>query len=140
MKKTIVFLICIFLAILTSIYAFYQSRQSEVARINNFNYQYEKYLGKDLKATDIVTLINKAVDDNRKIKEKNDPNVSELEIKVKFQDVDKIFEMADLMNAGLEKFCESFEYSTFKVAECTYNDFDKRIAKISIEEISYGNI
>ena len=139
MKKTIIFLICLFLIIVTSIYAFYQSRQSEVASISKFNHQYEIYMNRELKANDIVTLINKVSDENKKLEANDAENLNGIVVMLKFQDVDKVYEMSDLLKAGLDKFRESFEYSTFKVVECTYNSY-KKIEKILIEEISYGNI
>lgn len=136
MKKAIIFLICVFILIVTSTYAYYQSRQSEKAVISRFNYQYEKYLDKDLQVTDVVTLINKAIDDNTRSQENKDNNSTNLELEFKFQDVDKIYKMSDLISAGLDAFRNSFEYSTFKIVECTYNKETTRIEKILIEEVS----
>lgn len=142
MKKTIIFLICIFVLIVASTYAYYQSRQSEKLAINRFNYQYEKFLNKDLQVTDVVTLINKAIDDNTKIQtnESEKGNQNQLEIVFKFQDVDKTYKMGDLISASLDGFRNSFEYSTFRISECIYNKGTTRIEKILIEEINYGNI
>lgn len=146
MKKTIIILICIFLAIIISIYTYYQGKQNEVAVINRFNYQYEQYFDKEIYGAEVATLINKAIDNNEKydiVKNKNRYVEDEkycLKILIKFKDVDTLYEMESINDAGVEGFIKNFNSSTFKIIDYKYNKETNRIGKIVIEEIKIGNI
>lgn len=147
MKKTIIILICIFLAIIISLYTYYQSRQSEIASVNRFNYQYEQYFDKEIYGADVATLINKAIDNNVKhdvAKSEKGKYIEDekycIKIMIKFKDVDNLYEMESIDKAGIEGFIMNFSNSVFKVKEYKYNKETNRIGKIIIEEIKIGNI
>ena len=147
MKKTIIVLICIFIAIIISLYTYYQSTQSALQGVKKFNYQFEQYFDKEIYGADVVTIMSKAIDNNNKYdiarNEENkfiEDNKYCLKVMIKFKDVDKTFDMESIEKAGIEGFMQNFSKSTFKVVEHDYNEDSKRIGKIVIEEIQIGNI
>ena len=147
MKKTIIVLICIFIAIIISLYTYYQSTQSVLQGVKKFNYQFEQYFDKEIYGADVVTIMSKAIDNNNKYdiarNEENkfiEDNKYCLKVMIKFKDVDQTFDMESIEKAGIEGFMQNFSKSTFKVIEYDYNEDSKRIGKIVIEEIQIGNI
>lgn len=147
MKKTIIVLICIFIAIIISLYTYYQSTQSALQGVKKFNYQFEQYFDKEIYGADVVTIMSKAIDNNNKYEiarnEENkfiEDNKYCLKVMIKFKDVDQTFDMESIEKAGIEGFMQNFSKSTFKVIEYDYNEDSKRIGKIVIEEIQIGNI
>lgn len=147
MKKTIIVLICIFIAIIISLYTYYQSTQSALQGVKKFNYQFEQYFDKEIYGADVVTIMSKAIDNNNKYdiarNEENkfiEDNKYCLKVMIKFKDVDQTFDMESIEKAGIEGFMQNFSKSTFKVIEHDYNEASKRIGKIVIEEIQIGNI
>ena len=147
MKKTIIVLICIFIAIIISLYTYYQSTQSALQGVKKFNYQFEQYFDKEIYGADVVTIMSKAIDNNNKYgiarNEENkfiEDNKYCLKVMIKFKDVDQTFDMESIEKAGIEGFMQNFSKSTFKVIEYDYNEDSKRIGKIVIEEIQIGNI
>jgi len=147
MKKTIIVLFCIFLAIIISIYTYYQSTQKSLENINRFNYQFEQYFDKEFYGAEVATIINKAIDNNEQYnvsKNENGKYIEDnkycLKIMIKFKDVDKLFEMESIDKSGIEGFISNFNRSIFKIVDYKYNKETNRIGKIVIEEIKIGNI
>ena len=64
MKKTIVSIVSVVLIILTILLSKFYEYKEQYQQIKAFNIKYEKYTNKEIKGTDIATLINQAVDDN----------------------------------------------------------------------------
>lgn len=147
MKKTIIVLFCIFIAIIISLYTYYQSAQSVLQGVKKFNYQFEQYFDKEIYGADVVTIMSKAIDNNNQYNiarnEENkfvEDNKNCLKVMIRFKDVDKTFDMESIEKAGIEGFMQNFSKSTFKIIEYKYNEESKRIGKIVIEEIQIGNI
>lgn len=147
MKKTIIVLCCIFIAIIISLYTYYQNTQSVLQGVKKFNYQFEQYFDKEIYGADVVTIMSKAIDNNNQYdidrNEENkfiEDNKYCLKVMIKFKDVDQTFDMESIEKAGIEGFMQNFSKSTFKIIEYNYNEESKRIGKILIEEIQIGNI
>ena len=66
MKKTFIILIVSFLVILSILLAFLFAYQNEDKVISRANSEYEAYLNKEIYGTELVTIINKAIDNNNK--------------------------------------------------------------------------
>ena len=66
MKKTFLILLLILLFIIFSVIGLIFEKQNEQKRVSKQNKQYEDYLNKEVKGTDIATLINKIIDQNEK--------------------------------------------------------------------------
>lgn len=147
MKKTIIVLFCIFLAIIISLYAYYLNSQNILNSVKKFNYQFEQYFDKEFFGAEVATILNKAIDNNDRYEiPKTDKgkyiedNAYCLKILIKFKDVDDFFEMESINSKGIENFVKNFNMSTFKITDYKYNEKTKRIGKIVIEEIKIGNI
>ena len=147
MKKTITVLFCIFLAIIVSLYMYYQNGQQALENVKKFNYQFEQYFDKEIYGAEVATIINKAIDNNEQYNISKDSkgkylpdNAYCLKVIIKFKDIDTLYEMESINNAGVEGFVSNFNTSIFKIIEYEYNETTKRIGKLVIEEIKIGNI
>lgn len=151
MKKTIVaifLIIAIIIVVITmQIKQNYQNRQE----IENFNMEYKKYQNKDLYGIDIVTVINKALDNNTKnniLKDENNRYISNKETSIQVEliliagidpktgEKEKVtHQMERIQEVGLEGFITNFNLTIFRVKEIQYHEKTGRISKIIFEQI-----
>lgn len=79
------------------------------------NLEFEYILEKEIYGTDVVTIINKAINNNQKHKidkdengnYKNDKHYS-INVEIAFIGIEKNYRMEQICNAGLENFMRSF--------------------------------
>lgn len=138
MKKTILIVLSIFLAIIVCIYMNYKQVLVEKSQAKKFNYDYEFYNRENILGTDITTLINKAIDNNEKYNIEKDENglyISDGKFSVKIYIHmiinDKTYPMEDLTKAGLTDFTRYFGEVNFKCTETKYHKQSGRIAEMT---------
>ena len=113
MKKTLFFLITFFLIILAILVALFMGIQSENKLLRNVNGDYEFYFNKPIYGTELVSLINKAVDNNiqRNVAKNErgffiDNGKDSILITVQLLDTDEKFEMeriAEIRNRAVQR-------------------------------------
>ena len=115
MKKIIICILSIFLIIICIVvYGVYQKNEN-TAQIGVDNKTYESYENKEVLGTDIISIINKATDSNKKndIKIGEDGNYidngkNSIRIEIKFLELDKVITMERINNVGIEKFWRNY--------------------------------
>lgn len=141
MKKIAIFFIAI-LIIVSVISYIYIDYKITAKNAQNENYQYASYDGKEIYGTDLATLINKAVDDNKKnnidkdqngIYKDNDKN--SVRIEVKFTDDDKVHNIEEIYNSGTEKFMELYNQIKFKCTKIEYHEKTKKVSYMFFEQM-----
>ena len=116
-----------------------------------FNGQYEYYQNKDLYGIDVVTVINKATDNNTKYNIPKDSKGMYIEdqensIKVELnliagveektnQNIMVTKQMEDLQKVGLEGFITNFNLTTFQCKKMEYHKKTGKVSKIIMEQI-----
>ena len=151
MKKGIIAILLI-VAILVVIISM-QIKQNAQNRqdVLSFNREYEKYQDKDLYGIDIVTVINKAVDNNAKNEIEKDANAryindGEKSIQVELNLIAGVdaktgeketvtHPMERLIEVDLNGFIKNFNLTIFRVKEIEYHEKTGRISKIIFEQI-----
>lgn len=112
--------------------------------IKAYNRQYEEYYKKVLYGTDVITLINKATNENIKNNiekdEKgyfieNDLNSIKIEIKLLYNEKLIIYQMETLTKVGLEGFVQNFNLIQFKCTDIDYHEATKRVKSLTFEQI-----
>ena len=117
-------------------------------KILSYNAEFEKYYNKNFLGTDVLTLINKALDNNEKNyinKDENgfyiEDNEYSLIIEIIFittdkdgQTDEKTTRMETLENAGLQKFISNFGLTTFQCTNIEYNS-QNRVKKMTLKQI-----
>ena len=59
MKKSIVFIIALFIIAMSLLYALKIDTESDIRSLKRYNLEYEKYLDRTIYGTELATLINK---------------------------------------------------------------------------------
>lgn len=142
MKKIIIFLIIILIIVATISYMYlnYKAMYNE-AKIKNA--QYESYNGQELYGTDLATLINKAVDDNKKNDiQKDDQGLyvdnkeNSIRIDIKFTDDDSIHTMEEIDNSGTDTFMQYYNQIKFKCTKIEHHSKTGRVSYMYFEQIA----
>ena len=116
MKQKLIVIISIFLIIIFGItyYIYNQNLINEKAFKNNK--ELESYTKNEITGTELVTLINKAID-------------------IKFLEKDDIVQMESIYNLGIEEFVKYYSKRKFKCTDIKYHNKTKNISYLKFEEI-----
>ena len=134
MKKIIICILSIFLIIICIVvYGVYQKNEN-TAQIGVDNKTYESYENKEVLGTDIISIINKATDSNKKndIKIGEDGNYID---NGKFLELDKVITMERINNVGIEKFWSNYGALSFKCTKIEYHEKTHRVKYMYFEEV-----
>lgn len=142
MKKIIICILSIFLIIICIVvYGVYQKNEN-AAQIGVDNKTYESYNNKEVLGTDIISIINKATDSNKKndIKIGEDGNYidngkNSIRIEIKFLELDKVITMERINNVGIEKFWSNYGALSFKCTKIEYHEKTHRVKYMYFEEV-----
>ena len=132
MKKNILYILLILLIIIIVVVINISNNRIKQNTVSNFNTEFEKYKDKTLYGADILSIINKAIDNNKQKEIKKDEKGNYIEdeefsIKVKYP-------METLEKAGLEEFIKSFSITEFNLENIEYNS-NGRISKILVKQL-----
>lgn len=135
MKKNFVIILTIFIILLAiiSYYVYNTKRLFNLAE--NYNKPYENYLNKEISAGDLISIINKAVDDNEKngvLKQENsiyyvENDENSIKIEVTFSKEHSNMPMESIANQGSQAFMQAFQTALFKCTKVEYHQKTNRI-------------
>lgn len=143
MKKTLVIILIIFLIILAIVsYYVYNTRRIETLA-KQMNKTYEPYKDTEILGTTLISLINKAVDDNEKNEVKKlensilyeDNGKDSIIITVKFLLQDEIVRMEQMAEKSSESFVSAFSSAYFKCTNIEYHKETGQVKSMYFEEI-----
>ena len=142
MKKIIICILSFFFIIICIVvYGVYQKNEN-TAQIGVDNKTYESYENKEVLGTDIISIINKATDSNKKndIKIGEDGNYidngkNSIRIEIKFLELDKVITMERINNVGIEKFWSNYGALSFKCTKIEYHEKTHRVKYMYFEEV-----
>ena len=144
MKKSIFIVLAILfiIAIVICLYI-YNVKKIENVAIKH-NKQYEEYCNKEILGTELISLINKAIDYNEKNsveKQENtiyyiNNNTNSIQITVKFLDNDKIIKMENIAEKQTENFIKFFATATFKCNDIQYHKQTKNVKSMYFEQVN----
>ena len=140
-KLALIFLIGVIVIVgIAYMYLNYKANYYEAKRENN---QFESYLNQEFYGADVVTLINKAYDNNltnqvEKDKEgkfvENDNN--SIKIDIKMTDTDTVYDMETLYAGGMDTFVKYYNTIKFKCTKIEYHQKTKKVSYLYFEQIS----
>lgn len=140
-KLALIFLIGIIVIVgIAYMYLNYKANYYEAKRENN---QFESYLNQEFYGADVVTLINKAYDNNltnqvEKDKEgkfvENDNN--SIKIDIKMTDTDTVYDMETLYAGGMDTFVKYYNTIKFKCSKLEYHNSTRKVKYLYIEQIT----
>lgn len=144
MKKSFFIILAILFVVASAIglYIYNASRIDKMA--TKHNQQYEVYCNKNILGTDLISLINKAIDYNEKNnvpKQENsiyyiNNNTNSIQISVKFIENDKTIKMEDIAEKETENFIKFFATSTFICNDIKYHEQTKNVQSMYFEQIN----
>ena len=139
-RLAIIFLIGIIIIVgISYMYLNYKANYNEARRENN---QFESYYNQEFYGADVVTIINKAYDNNltnavekddKGIFKENDTN--SIKIDVKMLDIDTTYTMETLYSGGMQNFVEYYSGIKFKCTKIEYHP-NKKVKYMLIEQIT----
>ena len=144
MKRSF-FIILIILFIISSAIALYLYNVGRIDKMaTKHNQQYEVYCNKKILGTDLISLINKAIDYNEKNnipKQDNsiyyiNNNTNSIQINIKFIENDKIIKMEDIAEKQTENFIKFFATSTFMCNDIKYHAQTKNVQSMYFEQVN----
>ncbi len=143
MKKTFVIILIILLILLaiTSYYVYNTKRLLNLAE--NYNKFYEDYSKKEISAANLISIINKAIDDNEKngISKKpnsiyyEENNENSIKITVGFSEEYNNVPMENISQQGIETFMKVYQTAIFKCTNIQYHKETKRVKYLHFEYI-----
>ncbi|MCI9016775.1 MAG: hypothetical protein HFJ53_06405 [Clostridia bacterium] len=144
MKKTLIVIITILtvIIIVTSIAVIENSKT--IKNIKKENKEFELVLDKEIWGTDVVTLMNKAIDTNEKnqiVKDEkgfyieNTTNSIKIELNMINGENIQTVQMETIQKVGTIGFIQNFNLIKFKCSKIEYHDTTKRIKKLVFEQL-----
>ena len=132
MKKTLIYIICIVLIILSVIGTKYLNFKEQKSLIQKYNLEYEVYLNQDITGRELTTAINRAVNNNEKNSVQKDEkgfyiddDNNSVKIEIKILDNDITYQMETLYNGGMENFIQYYGDINFNCSKIDYNSKGK---------------
>lgn len=142
MKKIFTFLsiVVIIVCVIGFKYFSYKANMNAILKENE---EFEQYKDKEIDATDLTTIINRAVDKNTKNKiEKNEQGIfipndeNSIEIDVYTIADETVHKMEAFYNTGIEQFRQLFLDTKFKCSKIEYHEKTGRIKYILFEQVN----
>lgn len=132
MEKTLIYIICIVLIILSVIGTKYLNFKEQKSLIQKYNLEYEVYLNQDVTGRELTTAINRAVNNNEKNSVQKDEkgfyiddDNNSVKIEIKILDNDTTYQMETLYNGGMENFIQYYGDINFNCSKIDYNSKGK---------------
>ncbi len=146
MKKIIITLIILLIVVISAILYFYYQYQNNVQIMGSINKEYESFYQNQTYGTNVMSLMNKAIDNNNKngISKndkgyyiENDTNSIKITIKFKGEKEDEFFEysMEQIAKQGSEAFIKNFGAIEFKCTNIEYHEKTHIVKYMYFEQI-----
>ncbi len=142
MKKNLLILLGIFLLMVAILSYTYYNVQKINILANQANKEYELYTKNTIVGSSLMTLINKAIDQNEKEqipKDKQNRYIeneeNSIRIEIKFSESDKIFAMEAIAKLGSEQFIKNYNSMTFQCTKKEYHEKTKKMKYMLFEQI-----
>lgn len=142
MKKIAIFLLVIIIIVvgISYLYLNYKANYYEAKRENN---QFESYYNQEFYGAEVVTLINKAIDNNLTNQVARDAqgkyienDTNSIKIDLKMLDVDKTYDMETVYAGGMDKFIQYYNEIKFKCTKIDYHSSNGKVKYMLIEQIT----
>ena len=142
MKKTLIIILILFVAILAAVSITVVDLQQTGKQVKQFNQIFEEYKDKSLLGSEVASLINKAIDNNEKNQiSKNDKGIYQedgkysVQILVKLEKEGEYFTMERINALKITEFVKNFSLQDFKCTGIEYHKETKRVSKVYFESI-----
>lgn len=142
MKKIAIFFLIIIIIVVGMSYL-YLNYKASYNQAKQENKQFESYYNEEVYGTDLVTVINKAVDNNLINEvEKNQKGffqnneINSINIDIKIIDNDTVYQMETIYNNGMDNFVQYYGQIKFKCTKIEYHKETGKIKYLLFEQIT----
>lgn len=142
MKKFVTIIILFIVIICIIIYAYYNYK-ANYNNINMQNVKFENYYEKEIYGSDLTTIINMAIDSNKKNNVQTDAEgffinnqENSINIQIQITDNDTLYNMETLYKSGMEEFMKYYSKIKFKCTKIEYHQKTKRVSYLYFEQIT----
>lgn len=140
-KLAIIFLIIIIVIVgMSYLYLNFKANYNIAQRENK---QFESYKEQEIYGAELTTIINKAVDNNKKNEVPKDDkgkyinnNTNSIQIQIKMLDNEKIYAMETLYHGGMDKFVQYYNEIKFKCTNIEYHTVTNKVKYMLFEQIT----
>ena len=142
MKKLALFFLMIVIIIvgISYMYLNYKANYYEAKKENN---QFESYYEQEFYGVEVVTLINKAIDNNLTNQVLRDENgkyiendTNSIKIDIYMLDNDTTYDMETLYSGGMDQFIQYYNQIKFKCTEIDYHKSTGKVKYMLLEQIT----
>ena len=142
MKKLALFflMIVIIIVVISYMYLNYKANYYEAKKENN---QFESYYEQEFYGAEVVTLINKAIDNNLTNQVLRDENgkyiendTNSIKIDIYMLDNDTTYDMETLYSGGMDQFIQYYNQIKFKCTEIDYHKSTGKVKYMLLEQIT----
>lgn len=142
MKRIVILISTIFLTIALIVgYRIYYKKVAIEETIKK-NKSYESFYNKEILGTDVISIINKAIDSNEKNQVEKDEKgnyidnlENSIEIKLKFKELDQIITMERINEVGMQQFWLNYGTLSFKCTNIEYHTKTNNVKYMYFEQI-----
>lgn len=142
MKKNLLVILGIFLIVIAVISYIYYNYEKTARIAKQTNLEYEKYTQQEIIGSSLMTVINKATDQNEKndvAKDKNKRYIeneeNSIKIEIKFKESDKTYAMEAISGLGYESFVKNYSNMNFICTKKEYHKKTNQIKYLLFEQI-----
>ena len=143
MKKTLIIILSLLLVIVAVVGLYINNTRKLVKYAEKNNKEYENFYQQEILGTTLISIINKAINDNEKNgvpKEEGtiyyqDNNKNSVQITIKFLDSDRLIKMEEISQKQTESFVNVFATASFKCTQIEYHKNTKCIKSLYFEQI-----
>ena len=138
MKKIIAVLFVIVLIAVIVIMVNIRNEQKKKLELDAYNLPYEEYNTDNLNGLDVITVINKAINNNEKNNIEKDENGKyvddgQVSIRVFVTIGDNTYNMERINELGRESFIEYFGTNSFRCEEIKYHEESGKVSEITFK-------
>ena len=142
MKKNVILILTIFLVIIVVIVYGIYNRRASISKSSIENKAYESFYNHQVLGTDVISIINKAVDSNEKNSVGKDEkgnyienNENSIKIDIKFKELDQIITMERINEVGMQQFWQNYGALNFKCTKIEYHKKTNNVRYLYFEQI-----
>lgn len=142
MKKNVILILTIFLVIAVIVsYGLYNEKEKNL-KSSNINRSYESFYNQQVLGTDVISIINKAIDSNKRNSIEQDEKGNYIEndknsikIDIKFKELDQVITMERINEVGMQRFWQNYGPLDFKCTKIEYHQKTNNVKYMYFEQI-----
>lgn len=141
MKKQFIIIIMILLIVVAIVALYFHNVNQLNVLAENHNKTYQQIENQDILGTTLISIINKAIDDNEKNevpKESiyyQDNQENSIKITIQFKELDYTVQMEDIAAQTTESFIRFFATATFRCTKLEYHERTNFVKSLYFEQI-----